>query len=126
MTAARVLFPLAAILRWGSRIVCAIVIVSFAIFAVNQTSSASAQQQEALKGTNGGPAAASTPAATPAHENTVHRTIDEAASELTSPFSGITAGSTSQWAVRGVGTVMALLVYGVGLGYLARVLRIRV
>jgi hypothetical protein len=125
MTAARVLFPLAAILRWGSRIVCAIVIVSFAIFAVNQTSSASTQQQEALKGTNGGPAASSTPAA-PSHENAVHEAIDEAAGKLTSPFSGITAGSTSQWAVRGVGTVMALLVYGVGLGYLARVLRIRV
>jgi hypothetical protein len=126
MTAARVLFPLAAILRWVSRIVCAIVVVSFAIFAVNQTSSASTQQQEALKGTNGGPAATSAPAAAPSHENAVHEAIDEAATKLTSPFSGITAGSTSQWAVRGVGTVMALLVYGVGLGYLARVLRIRV
>ena len=46
--------------------------------------------------------------------------IDEVAGKLTSPFSGITAGSTSQWVIRGVGTLMALLVYGVGLGYLAR------
>ena len=56
----------------------------------------------------------------------MHRVIDEAASALTSPFSGITAGSTSQWAIRGVGTLMALLVYGIGVGYLARMLRIRV
>ncbi len=119
MTAARVLFPLAAILRTISRIVCLIVIVSFVIFAVEQTSSASSHQQEAL---NGPPATA----AHPSHKGAVHKAIDEAAGELTSPFSGITAGSSSQWLDRGVGTVMALLVYGVGLGYLARVLRIRV
>jgi hypothetical protein len=121
MTAARVLFPLAALLRLLSRIACLIVIVSFAIFAVNQTDSASAHQQEELNGTQ-----TSVSTASPAHEGEVHKVIDEAAGKLTSPFSGITAGSTSQWAIRGVGTVMALLVYGIGLGYLARVLRIRV
>jgi hypothetical protein len=119
MTAAQVLFPLAAILRTLSRILCLIVIVSFVIFAVDQTGSASAHQQEAL---NGPPATASRPA----QKGAVHKAIDEAANELTSPFSGITAGIDSQWAVRGVGTVLALLVYGAGLGYLARVLRIRV
>lgn len=118
MTAARVLFPLAAVLRWGSRIVCLTVIVSFAIFAVGQTSSASTHQQNELNGT--------VAAAPPAHKSAVHKAIDEAADKLISPFSGITAGSTSQWAIRGVGTVMALLVYGIGFGYLARVLRIRV
>jgi hypothetical protein len=118
MTAARVLFPLAALLRWVSRIVCLIVIASFVIFAVGQTSSASAHQQEALNGTSA--------ATAPAHQSAVHKAIDEAAGKLTSPFSGITAGANSQWMVRGVGTVMALLVYGAGLGFLARVLRIRV
>jgi hypothetical protein len=121
-----VLFPLAAILRWSSRIACAIVIVSFAIFAIDQTSTASTQQQEALSGVNGEPAATvAAPATHPAREGSVHRAIDEVARELVSPFSGITAGSTSQWVIRGVGTLMALLVYGLGAGYLARTLRVR-
>jgi hypothetical protein len=125
MTAARVLLPLAAILRWASRIACLIVLVSFALFTLDQTSSASTHQQEALNGTNGNPTAPA-PVARPSHRSAVHKAIDEVAGKLTSPFSGITAGSTSQWVVRGVGTLMALLVYGVGFGYLARVLHIRV
>jgi hypothetical protein len=122
--AARVLFALAAILRIGSRIACLIVVVSFALFAINQTGSASAHQREALLGTNGG--SGNKAAAQPAKEGEVHKTIDEAAEKLTAPFSGVTAGSTSQWAIRGVGTLLALLVYGVGVGFLARLLRLRV
>jgi hypothetical protein len=118
MTATRVLFPLAGILRVASRVICLIVVVSFAIFALGQTSSASTHQVDKVTET-----ATTTH---PEHKGTAHKVIDEVAGKLTSPFSGITAGSTSQWAIRGVGTLMALLVYGLGLGYLARVLRIRV
>jgi hypothetical protein len=103
-----------------------IVIVSFALFAIDQTSSASAHQQEALQGTNGGPTPASATHAAPAHEGEAHRRIDEVSAQLTSPFAVVTAGSTSQWVVRGVSTLLALLVYGVGIGFLARVLRLRV
>jgi hypothetical protein len=119
-----VLSSLVALLRIASRIACLIVVVSFALFAIDQTSSASTHQQEALNGTNGGPTSA--PAAQPAKEGEVHKVIDEVAGKLTSPFSGITAGSSSQWVVRGVGTLMALLVYGVGVGFIARFLRLRV
>jgi hypothetical protein len=115
---------LVALLRIASRIACLIVVVSFVLFAIDQTSSASTHQQEALNGTNGGPT--STPAAHPAQEGEAHKVIDEVAGKLTSPFSGITAGSTSQWVIRGVGTLMALLVYGVGVGFLTRLLRLRV
>ncbi|HWX45396.1 MAG TPA: hypothetical protein VNY52_08745 [Solirubrobacteraceae bacterium] len=125
MAATSVLVPFAALIRVASRIICLIVVASFVIFAVNQTSRASTHQQEELSGA-AATAHASTAAVPVSHEGTVHRVIDEAATKLTSPFSGITAGSTSQWAIRGVGTVMALLMYGVGLGYLARVLRFRV
>lgn len=115
---------LVALLRIGSRIACLIVIISFGLFVIDQTSSASTHQQEALNGTNGGPT--SKPAARPAKEDEAHKAIDEVAGKLTSPFSGITSGSTSQWVIRGVGTLMALLIYGVGIGFLARVLRLRV
>jgi hypothetical protein len=117
-------FALVTLLRIASRIACLIVIVSFGLFVIDQTGSASAHQQEVVSGTNGGPA--SKQAAPPAKEDEAHKVIDEVADKLTSPFSGLTAGSTSQWAIRGVSTVMALLVYGVGIGFLARFLRLRV
>lgn len=118
------LASLSALLRIGSRVACAIVAVSFGLFVVNQTGSASTHQQDALAGTNGGPAA---PAAAPSgKEGGVHRLIDEAAAQLTSPFARITSGSTSQWVIRGAGTAMALVVYGIGVGFLARLLRLRV
>jgi hypothetical protein len=118
MTATRVLFPLAGILRVASRIVCLIVVASFVIFAVGQTGAASTHQVDKVSET--------TTTTQPEHKGTAHKVLDEVAGKLTSPFSGVTAGSTSQWVIRGVGTLMALLVYGVGLGYIARVLRIRV
>ena len=118
------LLPLATLLRLASRIACLIVIVSFAIFALEQTSEASSHQQNEVTGTATGSSAPRTEKHS--REGTVHHAIDEVASALTSPFAGITAGSTSQWAIRGVGTVLALLVYGIGVGYLARMLRIRV
>ncbi len=129
MNSSRILFPLATLLRLVSRIACLIVIASFVTFAVQQTGSASTGQQNELNGTQ---VAATVPTSTGAgaqpfsNEGTVHRTIDEAAAKLTSPFSAITAGSNSQWAIRGVGTVIALLVYGLGLGYLARILVVRI
>jgi hypothetical protein len=118
MTATRVLFPLAGVLRVASRILCLIVVVSFVIFAVGQTSAASTHQVDKVSET--------TTTNQPEHKGTAHKVLDEVAGKLTSPFSGVTAGSTSQWVIRGVGTLLALLVYGVGLGYLARVIRIRV
>ncbi len=118
------LLPFATLLRWASRIMCLIVIVSFAIFTLEQTSKASSHQQNEVTGTATG---APSPHHTEhSHKGSVHTAIDEVAGKLTSPFSGITAGSTSQWETRGVGAVMALLVYGLGLGYLARMMRIGV
>ncbi len=98
-------------------IICLIVIGSFLVFAVDQTKSASGRQREALGGR-------SAPAA--AHENSFHRTLDEVSSGLTSPFSGIISASTSEWGDKGVRLLLTLLVYGFGLGYLARAIRVRV
>jgi hypothetical protein len=111
---------LAMLLRLVSRAACLVVLASFAIFVVHQTSKASTHQQEEV---HGAPAAETKSAG---HESGLHKTIDKVAKKLTSPFSGITSGSSSQWVIRGVGTLMALLVYGIGLGFVARVLRVRV
>jgi hypothetical protein len=120
-----VLSSIARLLRLASLVICLIVIASFAIFAVEETKGASVhQRQELNEGATTGTTAQIPVSST--HEGAVHKAIDEAANDLTSPFSGITSGSSSQWGIRGVGLLLTLIVYGFGLGYLARVLRVRV
>jgi hypothetical protein len=108
----------AGLLRLAASVICLIVVASFVVFAVDQTSNASAHQQNELNGSE----SAKSP---PSHKSAVHKALDDTAEALTSPFSGVVSGS-SQWAIHGVRTVLALLVYGFGLGYLARVIRVRV
>ena len=109
------------VLRLASIVICLIVIASFLVFAANQTSSASGHQREVLGET---PAPAHTPAKP--HENSIHKGLDEASETLTSPFAGIVSDASSEWANRGVRLILALLVYGFGLGYLARLVRVRI
>jgi hypothetical protein len=97
-----------------------IVILSFAIFVVDQSRSASAHQvQEITLGPNGAQTVSST-----AHESGVHKAIDEASEKLTSPFAGIVSGTHSEWASRGGKLLLALAIYGFGLSFLARMLRV--
>lgn len=110
------------LLRLASIVICLIVAASFLVFALNQTSSASGHQREEL-GETTAPAA---PATAKPHENSIHKGLDEASETLTSPFGGIVSASSSEWGNRAVRLILALLVYGFGLGYLARLLRVRV
>jgi hypothetical protein len=111
----------AGILKLASVVICLIVVASFSVFAVDQAKGASTHQQEEV---NKGSAA--TINSSSAHEGGVHKAIDEASNQLTSPFSGVTSGSSSEWTIRGVNLLLALIIYGFGLGYLARVIRVRV
>ena len=114
---------LAGLLLLASRIACLIVIASFVVFVVNQTSSASTHQQNELTG-----GSSSSAPATPSseHKSTLHRTLDEASDALTSPFAGAVSGSHSEWTTHIVRTVLALLVYGLGVAFLVRFIRVRV
>jgi hypothetical protein len=124
------------ILRLASVAICLIVIASFAVFAINQTREGSDHQQEELgvpaANTSGAAANASTSTgsggsaqgAGKTHEGSVHKALTEASNHLTSPFSGVIS-SSSEWATRGVKMLLALLVYGFGLGFLARMVRVR-
>jgi hypothetical protein len=103
---------------------CVIVVAAFAVFAVDQTKTASANQQEQVAA-SGPPSQAATHAAKPSGESSVHKTLDEASNGLTSPFAGLVAESSSEWASHGVKLLLALLVYGFGLGFIARALRVR-
>jgi hypothetical protein len=119
------------LLRIASFVICAIVIASFAIFVVDQTKTASKHQTEEV---SSGPPVASTQSPGESGSATkssnkpgsAHKAIDEASDELTSPFAGLVSGSSSEWLTRGVKLLLALAIYGFGLSYLARVLRVRV
>jgi hypothetical protein len=113
-----VLSLLARIVRLASAAMCAITIASFALFAINQTGTASAHQQRLLNGQ--APAQASAQ-----HESSARKLIDEASDALTSPFSGVVSSSSGEWATRTTRVLLALAVYGFGLGFVARVLRMR-
>jgi predicted PurR-regulated permease PerM len=98
-------------------LVCsALIVLSFAMFARDQVAGASEhQQQEIAVNAQHIPGVAPIPT----HHAQPRHFIDGAASALTSPFRSL-IGSSSQWVLRGVSTILALLVYGVGVGYLAR------
>jgi hypothetical protein len=111
----------------GSIVTCTIVIASFALFAVNQTSQASNKQTRTLNGEvsteAGGPG---TQAPSKPHKSGVRKAVDDASEWLTSPFENLTSGSQSEWAIHGIDLGLALVVYGFGVGFLARTLRVRV
>lgn len=106
---------------------CGLVLCSFALFVGAQLSAGSSHQTAEVLG-NAAPAGATAPA--PPHPRTrprpeaqPRRFIDGAAAELRSPFDGLVA-SNSAWVRRGLPTLLALIVYGFGLGYLSRLLRV--
>jgi hypothetical protein len=110
----------ARLLRTVSIAVCLVAILSFLLFALNQTSTASGQQQEAL----GGQAArtGAKPAAGKPSESGFRRTVDEVTEEVSSPVAGL---SSSQWGERALRLFFVLALFGFALGYLARVIRVR-
>ena len=91
---------------------CGLVLVSFTLFARDQLAGASARQQNSL-------ISGSAKAPPARHRGQPRRFIDGAAHDLISPFTSIVQ-SGNQWVTRGVPSIFALLVYGIGLGYLAR------
>jgi hypothetical protein len=128
-----VLSPISSFMRLVSVALCLIVGASFLLFVVNQTGSASAQQQREL---NNEPAPA-VPAPTSAGgapqsgaardgaKSSPRKVIDEVAEAVTSPFSGLTESWSSEWLKRGVLLLLTLAIYGFGLSFIARAVRVR-
>ena len=94
---------------------CGLVVASFVLFARNQVAGAAKVQANSISSSSiGQPVVVK-----PKPRGQPGRFIDGVAAKLTSPFDSIVP-SGSAWVQRGVPAVLALLVYGVGLGYLAR------
>jgi predicted PurR-regulated permease PerM len=113
---------IARVLRIASVLICLIAIAWFLAFAVNQTSNASNHQTTEINSAPGS-AALKTSTSETKNEGDVHKTLDEVFSKLSSPFSGLTSGS-SEWTIHLVDTLLVLLIYGFGLAFVARLLRL--
>jgi hypothetical protein len=110
---------IASTLKIASFLACALVLTSFGLFARDQLNGASKNQQSEI--VHGVP---TSPGELPSssHHGQPRRFIDGAAKTLLSPFDSIVR-SASSWARRGGATLLALLAYGFGLGFLARYTR---
>jgi hypothetical protein len=119
---------IARIVTWISTIAAVVLLVSFGLFALDQARDGSNQQITKL-GREIGPTNAATnlnqadpsPKTERAREKQhgdVREAIDDADDILTSPFAGI-IDSKSIWVQRGIPSLIALLLFGVGLRILA-------
>jgi thiol:disulfide interchange protein len=114
---------LARILRLASIAICLIAIASFGAFALDQTKSASSHQRAKVdEAAPGGATTAESSKSKTGKKSDLREAVDEAFSRLSSPFSGITSGSSSRWTIQIVDTLLVLFVYGFGLSFLARLL----
>jgi hypothetical protein len=123
-----------AIVRWAAILACAFVTLSFLYFAVDQTSTASKNQANAI--TNEAPevkaeSITKLPNPPPAVEKVreqendkVHEFVDDVDDVLLAPFTGI-SNSSSIWVRRLIPLGLALLIYGLGGLYLARALGLK-
>ena len=110
------------VLRLISLVCVALVVMSFAMFARDQMAGASEHQQtELVAGAN----TSTAPVAISHRHSQPRRFIDGAAKTLTSPFSAVVK-SSNPWVEEGLPVLLALIAYGVGLGYLARFASVRV
>lgn len=113
---------LARVIRLASIVVSAIAILYFVAFAVDQTSSASSRQQAQVSA--GEPAGSPSKSAPAKRESGLHEGIDKAFAKLASPFSGVISSASGAWAVHIVDTLLVLVIYGFGLAFLARLLKL--
>lgn len=98
-----------------------IVVAGFTLFAVDELTGASQRQQTWVEnpGSEPGP---TTPTRKPRSD--VRKAIEDVNEVLLSPFEGL-AQTGSAWVNHIVPTLLALLVYGLGLGFLARYIKQR-
>jgi hypothetical protein len=117
------------LIRLVAIVMSGFVLVGFAFFAADEMDRGSKTQQQALANELEGSDADVIPIApTPADEaareaahGDVREIVDDANDVLLGPFTNL-VDSDDAWVARGIPTILALLLYGVGLGFLANML----
>ena len=100
-----------------------VVLTGFTVFAVEEMGGASDRQQAAVTESIDSGSVAIQPVSQPSKSG-VRATIDDVDEALLSPFTGLVE-SDNPWVERGVPTLLALALYGAGLGFLAQYVRSR-
>ena len=112
-------------LRYVAVALSLIIAISFTLFAlqdIDRASKASEHRVAGYEATN--PTAAGERDRERRHGQP-REIIDDVNDTLLAPFAGVAENETSRWARRGVPALLGLLVYGFGLGYLARFMTAR-
>jgi len=114
-------------LRYLAVLVSAVVVASFAMFAVDEFRGASTETQTAIASQEAVHAAPVTTSAAVTSErlreqrhSQVREAIDDLNDVATAPFNGLVAQSRSSWVRHGVPALLALIFFGLGFGFLAR------
>ncbi len=113
-------------LRILAVVLSGLVLLGWVLFAVDETGEASRQTAAEVAGRQASARADPSPDQERAREaahGSAREAIDDANDLLLSPFADIGAGSESRWVRRTVPAVIAFVVYGLGLGFLARFAR---
>jgi hypothetical protein len=117
------------IIRIAAVVISGFVLVGFVFFAVDELKRGSETQQRALANELEGvsedfaptPSGAGDEAAREAAHSGPREVLDDVNDVLLAPFVDL-VDSQDAWVARGVPTVLAVLLYGLGLGFLANVL----
>ena len=111
------------LIRLVSIVASLLVVAGWGLFAIDEARSASATTTQEIQGR----AASATSDPSPDQERAreaIHskprEAVDDANDVLLTPFASIASGSSDRWVRRSVPAALALLVYGLGLGFLAR------
>ena len=115
------------LVRFASLVACLIVIASFVAFVVDEAGAGSTHQQEVVSAAAPGSRTAEPSSGVKkAPEGAVRRGLDDASEVVTAPFSGITAGWSSEWLIHGADVLLTLIIYGFAVGFVVRTIRVRV
>ena len=110
-------------LRYLAIALGSIIVLSFSLFAWEQTRKASDATSAAIAAGAASAQVSPSPGLERVREKThtpAREAIDDANDVLTRPFAALVADFRSGWARRVVSGLLAVLLWGVGLGYLAR------
>jgi hypothetical protein len=110
---------LSAILRWAAVLCSLVLILSFGAFAYDEISESSEAQQDQIEGKDRPAPSSKDERQRERDHSDARELIDDANDILVSPFADL-VDTDSAWAARGIPFVLALLVFGVGLGFLSR------
>ena len=115
-------------LRWAAIVASLLVVLGWGLFALDETRAASELSAVESSGRDAARAADPSPDEERAREQAhgkAREAIDDANDVLLAPFASLSDNSDSKWVRRTVPAFIALLVYGLGLSFLARFASVR-